>query len=83
MRKYDMSQGLIDFLWWADFIFVIIFAAEAVIKIGAYTFSIYIEDGWNKFDFFIVLCGFISLFININLNVFRLIRFFRILRVMR
>jgi len=83
MEKYDMSDGLILFLWAADLIFVIIFAFEAFAKIGAYTFPIYIEDGWNKFDLLIVVSGFFSLFLDINLNVFRLIRFFRILRVMR
>merc|ERR1719285_573007 len=71
-----------------DLVFVVIFACEAVLKITAFNFQVYIRDRWNLFDFTIVMLGFVT-FIPvsetgaINLNVIRLFRFCRIFRLLR
>jgi voltage-gated sodium channel type II alpha len=67
--------------------FTIIFIIEAVIKITAYK-KVYFQDGWNRFDFFIVVVSVIeiimTLFIHIQaLVVITLFRVFRVGRVLR
>jgi len=70
-------------LWWMDLIFVLIFAGEAVLKIWAYGVKLYFIKPWNRFDFFIVIAGIISLFplTGVGLSLFRLIRIGRLLRL--
>jgi len=82
---YDMSKGYEEFLYISDIIFIIIFTLEALFKMLAYGNRVYFNDNWNKFDFFIVVCGIISLmeFVQVGLNVIRLFRFFRIGRALR
>jgi len=86
LEHYNMSDTFKSFLEAADLIFVFIFAVEAVLKITAFCFPVYIKDSWNKFDFAIVLLGFVT-FIPaagvLNLNVIRIFRFARIFRLLR
>ncbi|MDH3816703.1 MAG: ion transporter, partial [Acidobacteriota bacterium] len=43
-------------LWfWVDYICVIFFLAEALVKIGRDGWSLYWESAWNKFDFTVVV----------------------------
>ena len=82
---YDNFQGVIGVL---NTICVVIFFLEMVLKIYGLDWKHYIEDSWNRFDFFLVLIsivdllpflpslgGFASLF-----RVFRVARFVRLIR---
>ena len=66
-----------------DLVFIIIFTIEAVLKITGYGWYVYFASTWNKFDFFIVVAGIISLlpFLGVGVNVFRLFRIGRLLRL--
>jgi hypothetical protein len=57
MEHYGMSDSFKLFIDIGDGVFVAIFTMEAVLKILGYTFEFYIDDAWNKFDFFIVIIG--------------------------
>lgn len=73
-----------------DHLFTIYFILEALFKIKVYQWKSYIKNGWNRFDFFLVVVSIPSLFelshifpdISILL-VFRLLRLLRILRFLR
>eukprot|EP01060_Flectonema_neradi_P008437 TRINITY_DN1601_c4_g1_i1.p1 TRINITY_DN1601_c4_g1~~TRINITY_DN1601_c4_g1_i1.p1 ORF type:complete len:2245 (+),score=298.91 TRINITY_DN1601_c4_g1_i1:109-6843(+) len=69
-----------------DIVFLVLFSAEATLKVIAMGFLIgqhtYLRDPWNVVDFVIVVCGWISyLFSNIAaFSVVRIVRVFRPLR---
>lgn len=44
-----------------DSIFTLLFLVEAIVKIKTYGWKAYWSDGWNKFDFILVLCAMPSL----------------------
>lgn len=44
-----------------DSIFTLLFLVEAIVKIKTYGWRAYWSDGWNKFDFILVLCAMPSL----------------------
>ena len=44
-----------------DSIFTLLFLVEAIVKIKTYGWKAYWSDGWNKFDFVLVLCAMPSL----------------------
>jgi len=67
-----------------DTFFLAMFTVEAILKIIGLGWFQYIRNGWNKFDFFIVIIGIISLFEfagNASLTVLRLCRIGRVLRL--
>ena len=57
---YNMSQGWVDFINVCDNSFIVIFTLEAFLRIMAVTFKSYWAEGWNKFDFFIVVVSIIG-----------------------
>jgi Ion transport protein. len=76
----------LDFL---DHFYVLLFALEAFFKIRHYGIKQYFSDGWNLFDFLIVLvslpglihyCGFSDV---IDTSIFQLLRLFRLARLIR
>lgn len=78
------------FLGIADHFFTMYFVFEVIVKVGMRGWKSYISDGWNRFDFFLVMISIPSLFVLIihipdvsYLLVFRLLRVMRILRFMR
>lgn len=78
------------FLGILDHFFTIYFVFEVIIKVGMRGWKPYISDGWNRFDFFLVVISIPSLFVLVvdipdvsYLLVFRLLRVMRILRFMR
>merc|ERR1719336_3032987 len=84
LEHYDQSDGLSYALKVLDWIFVIIFLLEAILKITAVGWELYWASSWNKFDFIIVIIGIISvldIFGGVGLNVLRLFRIARILRL--
>ena len=72
---------------WVNFGFTVVYTIEMFIKLVAYKASYY-EDGWNNFDFLIVLFAWVGLISQVvfNINVGALttvVRAFRILRVLK
>ena len=78
-------------LWyWVDYVCVIYFLVEAVAKIRRDGWKAYWENGWNKFDFTVVVLSLPALFgpfLDVHQFAFVLIlrlgRLFRLFRVMR
>jgi voltage-gated sodium channel len=78
-------------LWfWIDYVCVIFFLAEALIKISGEGWSRYWANGWNKFDFTVVVLSLPALlgpFLDVSQFAFVLIlrlgRLFRLFRVLR
>lgn len=71
-----------------NYIFTAIFIAEAIIKLIGFGPKIYFSEGWNKFDFTIIVGSFISIFISANTSLeirgtITIMRSFRILRLLR
>lgn len=86
---YDMSQGTKDVLAILNYIFMIIFTLECIFKLIALK-SAYFKDGWNIFDFVVVVGTALVLVISwipaIGLDLgmqATLVRILRILRVLR
>ncbi len=70
-----------------NYLFTVAFTLEAVIKILGQG-SLYFKDGWNLFDFSVVVSSIISVFLtaftSFNLGASTtIVRAFRILRVIR
>merc|ERR1719204_1847751 len=64
--------------------YIAVFAIEAVLKVIGLGWTQYWKSNWNKFDLFIVTVGSVSLFEltdNASLNVLRLFRIGRVLRL--
>lgn len=85
MEYYRAPDGYVLALFIIDVIFITIFTVEAGLKITAYGFSAYIYDNWNKFDFAVVIIGLITLVpsIGVGVNVIRLLRIARVLRLIQ
>ena len=75
-------------------VFVVLFAGEAGLKIGAYTFRHYIKGGWNRFDFALVVVSIASLIFTTIVDatpgageglggVMAVLRCLRVLRILR
>jgi hypothetical protein len=80
-----------DFLRIANFAFVGIFAAEALMKIVAHGRR-YFAVRWNRFDFFLVAIAFVAIALegtnstgitSFSIGVLRIFRLFRIMRIVR
>ena len=82
-QHYDQPEAVTTFNFVGNLIFNIVFLFEAVVKIVAWTWPIYIKDGWNKFDFFIVVISFASYGVDgvAGLSALRLFRLFRLFRM--
>ena len=68
-----------------DLVFLIIYTMEMILKIIAMGFVMrehsYLRDSWNKLDFFVVLMGWISQFLNSgDISAIKVIRILRPLR---
>jgi len=66
-----------------DTFYIVVFTVEALIKITGLGWFQYIRNSWNKFDFFIVIVGIVSLFELSGDASFNVLRLFRIGRVLR
>lgn len=85
-----MSEGMIWFLGFTNYIFTAVFIVEATLKLVAFGKS-YFENSWNKFDFFVVCSSIIDLLMTLmdssalsSVKVLpQLARVMRVLRVTR
>lgn len=87
---HDYESKLMQFALIADYIITSVFLVEMIVKINNFGWKQYISSGWNKLDFSLVMVSIpslITLFVNIDiidlhiLLVFRLLRAFRLLRL--
>lgn len=85
-----MSEGMIWFLGFTNYIFTAVFIVEATLKLIAFGKS-YFENSWNKFDFFVVCSSILDLLMTLldssalsSVKVLpQLARVMRVLRVTR
>ena len=86
-QHFQQPQSLETLLLGFNIAFVVVFTAEAVIKVvgvrgGAVT---YWKDNWNKFDALVLLLSYVSLFSDSGtgasvIRVFRVVRVFRLIK---
>ena len=74
----------------SNMFFALVFGAECIVKIMALRTRRYLADGWNKFDFFLVMISYLGYLmdaletiISIDENTLRVLRMLRILRILR
>jgi hypothetical protein len=82
-----MSSGFTAFLAYTNYTFTVVFYIEALLKIYGLSFGIYWRDGFNKFDFVVVVLSVIELLL-VALNpgsvaFLSAFRTFRLLRVFK
>lgn len=67
--------------------FIFFFVVEAMVKIRAYGFRNYIANGWNRFDFFLVIVSLPSLLMHVfplpDTSLLTILRLFRLARLVR
>ncbi len=75
------------FLLALDHFFLLLFLAEAVVKIRAFSWPVYWQDGWNRFDFLVVVFSLPSLLSGLidvpDISAVLVLRMFRMLRLLR
>lgn len=89
IQEFEIHGSILDFF---EPLFTLLFVVEMIIKITDNGFKNYISNGWNKFDFILVVVSIPSLaviFFNSNvlelnilltLRVFRVFKFFRLIK---
>eukprot|EP00960_Hanusia_phi_P032705 750013-Hanusia_phi.AAC.1 len=89
-ESYKQSEWQNHFQKVCNFFFTYIFGGECLIKMLALHPRRYFKNGWNKFDFFIVMISFIGIMIDnagaalgFNPTILRILRIFRIFRILR
>nr|XP_020639736.1 sodium channel protein type 8 subunit alpha isoform X4 [Pogona vitticeps] len=83
------SKQMEDILYWINFVFVIFFTCECVLKMFALR-HYYFTVGWNIFDFVVVILSIVGMFLAeiiekyfVSPTLFRVIRLARIGRILR
>jgi type IV secretory pathway TrbL component len=87
MNWYGEPKTLTKVMGYANIVFTIFYTIEMVIKIIAFGKN-YFKDGWNIFDFLIVIFAWIGFFaeevFRVNIGTLTtVVRMFRILRVLK
>lgn len=87
---YDEPPAFTKAKEWCNIAFFIIYTIEAVLKIYAFGWMLYIKSGWNRFDFFLVVTSAIDMIFSLMtvefaefLKVFGIQKLLRLLRVSR
>ncbi|MGH0180273.1 UNVERIFIED_CONTAM: hypothetical protein FKN15_003628 [Acipenser sinensis] len=85
----DQSKEMENILYWINFIFIIAFTAEFVLKLFALR-HYYFTNGWNIFDVVVVILSIVGMFLAdiiekyfVSPTLFRVIRLARIGRILR
>lgn len=89
VQEFELKGNILDYF---EPVFTLLFILEMIIKINENGFSKYISNGWNKFDFILIVISIPSLAvifysdsilqlnIFLTLRVFRVFKFFRLVR---
>ncbi|XP_077074744.1 sodium channel, voltage gated, type VIII, alpha subunit a isoform X5 [Siphateles boraxobius] len=85
----DQSQETENILYWVNFIFIVSFTSEFVLKLFALR-HYYFTNGWNIFDCVVVILSIVGMFLAdliekyfVSPTLFRVIRLARIGRILR
>ncbi len=88
IHQFSVTHG--HFLYWIEYFCTVFFIVEAVLKIRLYGWRGYWDNGWNRFDLFIVVMSLPSLLEPMDtisefsailvLRMARLVRLFKLLR---
>ncbi|XP_069395189.1 sodium channel, voltage gated, type VIII, alpha subunit b isoform X4 [Paralichthys olivaceus] len=85
----DQSKDTEEVLYWVNFIFIVVFTAEFVLKLFALR-HYYFTNGWNIFDVVVVILSIVGMFLAdliekyfVSPTLFRVIRLARIGRILR
>uniref|UniRef100_A0A8C1TX27 Sodium channel protein n=1 Tax=Cyprinus carpio TaxID=7962 RepID=A0A8C1TX27_CYPCA len=86
---HDQSQETENILYWVNFIFIVAFTTEFVLKLFALR-HYYFTNGWNIFDCVVVILSIVGMFLAdliekyfVSPTLFRVIRLARIGRILR
>jgi len=86
LDRYDLdpASDTAQSIFYAEWVFLVIFALELVIKVIALGLVLrpksYLRDGWNWLDFLVVVFSIVSVFGGENISA---VRMFRVLRPLR
>jgi hypothetical protein len=87
MRYDNMPESMSQILYYGNLVFVILFTIEAVAKIYGIGPWRYIQQGWNQFDFTLVITSYIGLLIGPSMgsitSLFRIVRTARLFRLIK
>ena len=88
LKWYEQPKEVDIIAEYINYIFTAIFVFEAVVKLISTDVKVYFSEGWNIFDFVIILGSFLSIFISANTSLeirgaITILRSFRILRLLR
>ncbi|XP_048110700.1 LOW QUALITY PROTEIN: sodium channel, voltage gated, type VIII, alpha subunit b [Alosa alosa] len=85
----DQSEETENILYWVNFIFIVVFTSEFVLKLFALR-HYYFTNGWNVFDCVVVILSIVGMFLAdliekyfVSPTLFRVIRLARIGRILR
>uniref|UniRef100_A0A3Q3XIH0 Sodium channel protein n=1 Tax=Mola mola TaxID=94237 RepID=A0A3Q3XIH0_MOLML len=85
----DQSKETEDVLYWVNFVFIVIFTGEFLLKLFALR-HYYFTNGWNIFDVVVVILSIVGMFLAdliekyfVSPTLFRVIRLARIGRILR
>ncbi|OXB72790.1 UNVERIFIED_CONTAM: hypothetical protein H355_002176 [Colinus virginianus] len=85
----DQSEVMQNILYWINFVFVVLFTGECVLKLFSLRYY-YFTVGWNIFDFVVVILSIVGMFLAkviekyfVSPTLFRVIRLARIGRILR
>uniref|UniRef100_A0A8C9RZL1 Sodium channel protein n=1 Tax=Scleropages formosus TaxID=113540 RepID=A0A8C9RZL1_SCLFO len=85
----DQTEEMENILYWVNFIFIIVFTSEFVLKLFALR-HYYFTIGWNIFDVVVVILSIVGMFLAdliekyfVSPTLFRVIRLARIGRILR
>jgi len=67
----------------ANIFFTIVFAIEMILKLIGYGIKLYVKDGFNIFDAFIVIMSYVELFMPGEDSSLSVLRAFRLLRIFK
>jgi hypothetical protein len=91
-QYYQMPQHVLDVFEKINYVFMIIFTVEAIVKLIAMK-CLYFHDSWNVFDFTVVVVTLIILVITLlpdtgidmadQASLLRLLRILRVLRIVK
>ena len=77
LDQHGQSERMARILAIGNYFFTAIFTTEAILKIIAKTPAIYLKDGWNVFDIFIVTLSLVELGLA-NIKGLSVLRSFRL-----
>eukprot|EP01052_Picozoa_sp_SAG31_P021248 SAG31_NODE_1633_length_7689_cov_3.155599_2_plen_1828_part_00 len=85
INHYDMNSALELFTNACELVFIVVYTAEAAVKIGAVGFVPYWKLKMNKLDFFIVVTSYVGIILHASATKeqARTVLAFRLLRVLR